>query len=212
MRNAHKVVTAALVVCVYLQFVAGEIFLCSCIEMCLCNYQKVSIMNMHLYKLKGVNCMKSVCECGNLASEVVVDWVFVHGGFLQPLHHASRGNHADVVQLLLDYGASPEVLNALSQVQAQCVCCSFSPPMGWLSRGNEMSCLMLCYILPSLAEIGTCAKLNTITQACYDILYLKCELSTVGGAAESCRFGRCWINDISSTPGVCTAPSGRFCL
>jgi hypothetical protein len=54
-RNAHKVVTAALIVCVYLQFVAGEIFLCSCIEMCLCNYQKVSIMNMHLYKLKGVN-------------------------------------------------------------------------------------------------------------------------------------------------------------
>jgi hypothetical protein len=72
--------------------------------------------------------MKSVCECGNLASEIVVDWVFVRGGFLQPLHHASRGNHADVVQLLLDYGASPEVLNALSQVQAQCVCCSFSPP------------------------------------------------------------------------------------
>jgi hypothetical protein len=86
--------------------------------MCLCNYQKVSIMNMHLSKLKGVNRMKSVCECGNLASEVVVDWVFVHGGFLQPLHHASRGNHADVVQLLLDYGASPEVLNALSQTPA----------------------------------------------------------------------------------------------
>ncbi len=75
MRNAHKVVTAALVVCVYLQFVVGEIFLCSCIEMCLCNYQKVSIMNMHLSKLKGLNCMKSVCECGNLASEIVVDWV-----------------------------------------------------------------------------------------------------------------------------------------
>jgi len=153
-RNAHKVVTAALVVCVYLQFVAGEIFLCSCIEMCLCNYQKVSIMNMHLYKLKGVNCMKSVCECGNLASEVVVDWVFVHGGFLQPLHHASRGNHADVVQLLLDYGASPEVLNALSQVQAQCVCCSFSPPcynrmtlLLWAGFQGAMKCLVSCFVI-----------------------------------------------------------------
>lgn len=155
----------------------------------------------------------SLWDCGGLG--------FCPRGFLQPLHHASRGNHADVVQLLLDYGASPEVLNALSQVQAQCVCCSFSPPcynrmisppMSWLSRGNEMSCLVLCYILPSLADIGTFAKLNTITQACYDILYLKCELCTMGGAAESCRFGWCWINDISSTPRVCTAPSSRFCL
>lgn len=188
MRNAHKVVTAALVVCCW-----GDFSLQLYRDVSL-----LSIMNMHLSKLKGVNCMKPVCECGNLASEIVVDWVFVRGGFLQPLHHASRGNHADVVQLLLDYGASPEVLNALSQVQAQCVCCSFSPPcynrmisppMSWLSRGNEMSCLVLCYILPSLADIGTFAKLNTITQACYDILYLKCELCTMGGAAESCRFG-----------------------
>lgn len=35
---------------------------------------------------------------------------------LQPLHHAARGNHADVVQQLLDSGANPKISNLMGQV------------------------------------------------------------------------------------------------
>lgn len=35
---------------------------------------------------------------------------------MQPLHHGARGNHSDVVKMLLDSGANPKILNLVGQV------------------------------------------------------------------------------------------------
>lgn len=38
---------------------------------------------------------------------------------MQPLHHAARGEHLDVVKLLLEAGACPKKENAYGQVPAE---------------------------------------------------------------------------------------------